>query len=78
MTKKDRLLLASLLLIAAPSPLRAQQYKQLTDVPTVYIDGESDKMHFGPLWDIDLSGRRIQQPTEKGIYIQNGRKIIRR
>lgn len=38
MTKKDRLFLALLLLIAAPSPLRAQQYQQLTDVPTVYIE----------------------------------------
>ena len=26
----------------------------------------------------DLSGRRIEKPTKKGIYIQNGKKVIKR
>ena len=36
-----KLILSTLLFIAAASPALAQQYKQLTDVPTVYIETEN-------------------------------------
>lgn len=36
-----KLILSTLLFIAAASPAPAQQYKQLTDVPTVYIETEN-------------------------------------
>ncbi len=36
-----KLILSTLLFIAAVSPALAQQYKQLTDVPTVYIETEN-------------------------------------
>ena len=36
-----KIILSTLLFIAAASPALAQQYKQLTDVPTVYIETEN-------------------------------------
>ena len=42
-----------------------------TPVDAIYTDNDEDKAVY-----FDLQGRRIEKPTEKGIYIRNGKKIL--
>ena len=47
-----------------------------TDIETLPADTlpqDADSRHTGIY---DLSGRRIAEPTEPGIYIMNGKKVI--
>jgi hypothetical protein len=42
----------------------------IEDVRGLMSDGRGDKWY-------DLNGRRLQQkPTQKGVYLNNGRKVI--
>jgi hypothetical protein len=44
----------------------------IEDVRGLMSDGRGDKWY-------DLNGRRLQQkPTQKGVYLNNGRKVISR
>ena len=40
----------------------------INSIHTVSLDGTEQ-------W-FDLSGRRIAQPRQKGLYIQNGKKVV--
>ena len=42
-----------------------------TPVDAIYTDNDEDKAVY-----FDLQGRRIEKPTEKGVYIRNGKKIL--
>lgn len=42
-----------------------------TPVDAIYTDNDEDKAVY-----YDLQGRRIEKPTEKGVYIRNGKKIL--
>jgi hypothetical protein len=47
----------------------------LNDMPTSIAEVEKRPLVDAPLYD--LQGRRVDAEPQKGIYIRNGRKVVR-
>ena len=47
---------------------------QTTEQTTAIQSIEDSKTNIGPFYD--LQGRRVNQPQQKGIYINNGKKVV--